>query len=207
MYRDSEQYRGSTDDFPVHFRRALTQLEVPRNDWEPLLRRYSEFNAAVSGVGAADPEDFFDLEYLGRYETIRYVLGLDGHGFIQGGNLRVFLNTANGKFYPALGRDNIPAMLDLSGSRTPELQLNTYRGGLEPRMRSRCSTSWPGATACGRRSIGRSTASSSRMVRGSSGKSSGGWWRAASLTPAELAIVRPAARAGSDTDAAPAWSG
>ena len=93
-------------------------MEIPRNDWEPLLRRYSEFNTALSGFGAADPADFFDLEYLGRYETIRYVLGLWGHGFIQG-NLRVFLNTANGKFYPALGRDNSPSMLDLSGTVPP----------------------------------------------------------------------------------------
>ena len=118
VYSDSAQYRGTAYDFPEYFRRALTQMEIPRNDWEPLLRRYSEFNTALSGFGAADPADFFDLEYLGRYETIRYVLGLWGHGFIQG-NLRVFLNTANGKFYPALGRDNSPSMLDLSGNRTP----------------------------------------------------------------------------------------
>ena len=183
----------------------MTQLEVPRNDWEPLLRRYSEFNAAVSGVGAADPEDFFDIEYLGRYETIRYVLGLDGHGF-QGGNLRVFLNTANGKFYPALGRDNIPAILDLSGSRTPELQLNTYRGGLEwnalPMFYFVASSDRVRQTIY--RAVYRFIVQDGgRLVR----EIERGLVAGSVLTPVELAIVRPAARAGSDTDAAPAWSG
>ena len=125
VYTDSPHYRDNTFDFPDHFRRAMAQLETPPDDWEPLLRRYSDFNSAIRGDSAADPAEFFDLEYLGRYEAIRYVLGLDGHGFILN-NLRVFLNTANGKFYPALGRDDIPSTLDLSENRTPERQLNNF---------------------------------------------------------------------------------
>ena len=205
VYSDSAQYRGTAYDFPEHFRRALTQMEIPRNDWEPLLRRYSEFNAALSGFGAADPADFFDLEYLGRYETIRYVLGLEGHGFIQG-NLRVFLNTANGKFYPALGRDNSPSMLDLSGNRTPELQLNTYPEALDPRALpmfhfvSRSDRMRQVIYRAVYRFIGQDGA---RLVREIEwGSVAGG-----SLTPTEFAIVRAAARAGSDTAAATAWSG
>ena len=108
VYIDSPQYRGNADDFQEHFRRALTQMGVPRTDWDPLLRRYSDFNTAIRGDSAADPAEFFDIEYLVRFETIRYVLGLEGHGFLRT-NLRVFLNTANGRFYPALGRDNIPS--------------------------------------------------------------------------------------------------
>ena len=71
---------NTTFDFEEHFRRALTQMGVPREDWDPLLRRYSAFNTEISDHGAADPADFFDLEYLGRYEAIRYVLGLDYTG-------------------------------------------------------------------------------------------------------------------------------
>ena len=41
VYIDSPQYRGNADDFQEHFRRALTQMGVPRTDWDPLLRRYS----------------------------------------------------------------------------------------------------------------------------------------------------------------------
>ena len=205
VYSDSRRYRGSTDDFQEHFRRALTQLEVPRNDWEPLLRRYTAFNAAVSGVGAADPEDFFDIEYLGRYETIRYVLGLEGHGFVQG-NLRVFLNTANGKFYPALGRDNLPSLLDLSGSRTPELQLNTWPRGVTI-MRSRCSTSWPAATACDTRftrAVYRFIVQDGmRLVR----ELEKGLVEGGALTPTDVAITRLAVRAGSETVVASAGSG
>ena len=205
VYSDSSHYRGNTYDFPGHFRRALTQLEVPRNDWEPLLQRYSAFNTAVSGVGAADPEDFFDIEYLGRYETIRYVLGLEGHGFIQG-NLRVFLNTANGKFYPALNRDNSPSILDLSGPRTPELQLNTDRSGLEsntlPMFHFVASSDRVRQTIY--RAVYRFIVQDGgRLVR----EIERGLVVGSALAPAELAIVRPAARAGSDTDAAPAWSG
>ena len=204
VYSDSSHYRGNTYDFPEHFRRALIQMEVPRTDWEPLLRRYTAFNTAVSGVGAADPEDFFDIEYMERYETIRYVLGLEGHGFL-GGNLRVFLNTANGKFYPALGRDNSPSILDLSGTRTPELQLNTYRGGLEsntlPMFHFLASSDRVRQTIY--RAVYRFIVQDGgRLVR----EIERGLVAGSALAPAELAIVRPAARAGSDTDAATAWT-
>ena len=205
VYSDSPQYRGTAYDFPEHFRRALTQMEIPRNDWEPLLRRYSEFNTALSGSGAADPADFFDLEYLGRYETIRYVLGLEGHGFIQG-NLRVFLNTANGKFYPALGRDNSPSMLDLSGNRTPELQLNTYPEALDPRalpMFHFVSGSDRMRQVIYRAVYRFIVQDGARLVREiERGSVAGG-----SLTPTEFAVVRGAARASSDTAASTAWSG
>ena len=205
VYSDSPQYRGTAYDFPEHFRRALTQMEVPRNDWEPLRHRYSAFNAAISGFGAGDPADFFDLEYLERFETIRYVLGMEGHGFIQG-NLRVFLNTANGKFYPALGRDNTPSMLDLSGNRTPELQLNTYPEPLEPRalpMFQFVSRSDRMRQAIYRAVYRFIVQHGARLVREiERGPMAGG-----SLTPTEFAIVRGAARASSDTAAATAWSG
>ena len=66
VFTDSVQYRDTTFDFEEHFRRALTQMGVLRDDWDPLLRRYSAFNTAIRGDSAADPADFFDLEYLGR---------------------------------------------------------------------------------------------------------------------------------------------
>ena len=205
VYSDSPHYRGNTYDFPGHFTRALTQMEVPRTDWEPLLRRYSEFNTAISGDGAADPTDFFDLDYLGRFEAIRYVLGLVGHGFVHG-NLRVFLNTANGKFYPALGRDNIPSLLDLSGSRTPELQLNAFRGDSGPRALpmfyfvANSDRMRQAIYVAVYRFIVQNGA---RLVRDlERGLVEGG-----SLPPAEVAFVRPAAQADSGTGAATTGSG
>ena len=204
VYSDSAaQYRGTAYEFPEHFRRALTQMEIPRNDWEPLLRRYSEFNTVLSGFGAADPADFFDLEYLGRYETIRYVLGLGVHGFVLG-NLRVFLNTANGKFYPALGRDDFPSTLDLSGSRTPEQQLNTDTDLAVALPMFHFVASSDRVRQVIYRAVYRFIVEDgARLVRDiERGLVVGG-----SLLPAELAIVRAAARAGSDTDAATAGSG
>ena len=205
VYSDSPHYRDNTFDFSEHFRRALTQMEVPRTDWEPLLRRYSEFNTAISGDGAADPTDFFDLDYLGRFESIRYVLGLEGHGFTQG-NLRVFLNTANGKFYPALNRDNIPSLLDLSGSRTPELQLNTFRGDSDPRalpMFDYVANSDRMRQAIYRAVFRFIVQNGARLVRDlEQGLVEGG-----SLPPAEVAIVRPPVRASAGVDAATADAG
>ena len=178
-------------------------MEIPRKDWEPLLRRYSEFNTVLSGFGAADPADFFDLEYLGRYETIRYVLGLEVHGFVLG-NLRVFLNTANGKFYPALGRDDFPSTLDLSGSRTPEQQLNTDTDLAVALPMFHFVASSDRVRQVIYRAVYRFIVEDgARLVRDiERGLVVGG-----SLLPAELAIVRAAARAGSDTDAATAGSG
>ena len=205
VYTDSPQYRGTTFDFPEHFTRALTQMGVPRTDWEPLLRRYSDFNTAISGFGAADPADFFDLEYLGRYETIRYVLGLEGHGF-EMSNLRVFLNTANGKFYPALSRDNILSTLDLSGNRTPELQLN--RTIHRDPVRELVMFHFVARSDRIRQAIYRAVyrfmvQDGERLVR----ELDRGLVEGGSLAPAELAIVRPAAHAGSGTGAATNGSG
>ena len=205
VYTDSLHYRDNIFDFPEHFRRAVTQMGVPGTDWEPLLRRYSEFYTAISGDGAADAADFFDLEYLGRYEAIRYVLGLDGHGFVLG-NLRVFLNTANGKFYPALGRDNFPSTLDLNGSRTPEQQLNSYRGNDRPRALPMFN--FVASSDRVRQAIYRAVyrfvdQDGVRLVHELDQELVEG----GTLTPADLAIVRSTTRAGSGTDAASAGSG
>ena len=198
VYTDSLQYRGTTFDFPARFRRALTQLGAPRTDWDPLLRRYSAFNTAISGHGA-DAADFFDPEYMGRYEAIRYLLGLAGHGFILG-NLRVFLNTANGKFYPAFNRDNLPSLLDLSGSRTPELHLNTWFDNENGEPRALPMFNFVAASDRLRQAIYRAvyrfiTQDCERVVR----EIEQGLLEGGALKPAGLAIVRPPERTGSET--------
>ena len=204
VFNDSVQYMDTTFDFEEHFRRALTQMGVLRDDWDPLLRRYSAFNTAIRGDSVAVPAEFFDLEYLGRYEAIRYVLGLDVHGLLRS-NLRVFLNTANGKFYPALSRDDYPSTLDLSGSRTPEQQLNTDTGSISI-ARALLMFYFVASSDRVRQVIYRAVyrfivEDGARLVQEiERGLVAGG-----ALAPAELAIVRPAARAGSDTDVATMW--
>ena len=203
VFSDSVQYRAPTFDFPEHFRRALTQMGVPREDWDPLLRRYSAFNTEISGHGAADPADFFDLEYLGRYEAIRYVLGLNLHGFLLG-NLRVFLNTANGKFYPALGRDDIPSALDFSGSRTPEQQLNTNTLVEVALPMFHFVASSDRVRQVIYRAVYRFIVEDgARLIQ----ELERGLVEGGALAPAELAIVRPVARDGSRWGAATARSG
>ena len=207
VYTDSSHYRDNTFDFPEHFRRAMAQLETPPDDWEPLLRRYSDFNTAIRGDSAADPADFFDIDYLARYEAIRYVLGLNGHGFILN-NLRVFLNTANGKFYPALGRDDIPSTLDLSDSRTPELELNNYdyHGGNPPDelpMFHFIASSDRVRQAVYQAVYRFIVQDGARLV----GELEQGRVEGVALAPAEVAIVRPAAHVDSETRAATTRSG
>ena len=178
-------------------------MEVPPADWEPLLRRYSAFNTAISGLGAADPAGFFDLEYLGRFEAIRYVLGLDVHGFVLS-NLRVFLNTANGKFYPALGRDDFPSTLDLSGSRTPEQQLNTDTDLAIALPMFHFVASSDRVRQVIYRAVYRFIVEDgARLIQ----ELERGLVEGGALAPAELAIVRPVARDGSRWGAATARSG
>ena len=121
--------------------------------------------------------------------------------------VRVQINDSREKlFYFSNRLDDIPAILDLSGSRTLELQLNTYRGGLEwnalPMFYFVASSDRVRQTIY--RAVYRFIVQDGgRLVR----EIERGLVAGSVLTPAELAIVRPAARAGSDTDAAPAWSG
>ena len=124
------------------------------------------------------------------------------HGFVRD-NLRVFLNTANGKFYPALsGRDDFPSTLDLSGSPSPEQQLNTNTD----RARALPMFHFVASSDRVRQVIYRAVyrfifEDGARLVQEiERGLVAGG-----ALAPAELAIVRPAARAGSDTDVATTW--
>ena len=204
VFTDSVQYRDTTFDFEEHFRRALTQMGVPRTDWDPLLRRYSAFNTAIRGDSAADPAEFFDLEYLGRYEAIRYVLGLNVHGFVRA-NLRVFLNTANGKFYPALsGRDDFPSTLDLSGSRTPEQQLNTDTDIPLALLMFHFVASSDRVRQVIYRAVYRFIVEDgARLIQ----ELERGLVEGGALAPAELAIVRSVARDGSRWGAATARSG
>ena len=130
IYTDGLPLEFEPEAFRRRFKLALAQMEIPESEWEPLFERYAAFNAALSGSAATDtdPTEFLDPDYMQRYETARYVLGLSGHG--SGfGNLRVVLNTANGKFYPAFNRDNERSELDLSGGRIPELQINNLGSG------------------------------------------------------------------------------
>ena len=125
IYTDGQALQFEPAAFRRRFELALAQMEILESDWEPLFERYASFNAALSGSAGSDtdPTEFLDPGYMQRYETARYVLGMNGHGSIFG-NLRVLLNTANGKFYPAFHRDNQLAELDLSGGRIPEHQIN-----------------------------------------------------------------------------------
>ena len=125
IYADGQPRQFEPAAFRRRFELALAQSEIPESEWEPLFERYAAFNAALNGSAGmdTDPTEFLDPGYLQRYETVRYILGLNGHGVLFG-NMRVLLNTANGKFYPTFNRDDGLGELDLSGGRIPERQIN-----------------------------------------------------------------------------------
>ena len=128
IYSNYWRYRQSdAAAIRLRFELAQVQMETPESEWDPLLERYAAFNAALSGSTGTDtdPMEFLDPAYMQRYETVRYVLGFNGHGYLPG-NLRMFLNTANGKFYPGFSRDHELTALDLTDGRTPEFQIDTF---------------------------------------------------------------------------------
>ena len=94
-----------------------------------IINRYLAFNKAITGSSPEKIKDFFDQDYITSYLAVRLIAGYTfGHGFVHG-NFYVFLDTASGKFYPALQRDNIVEMLKPAAGRTLEEQLNCFPDG------------------------------------------------------------------------------
>jgi hypothetical protein len=90
---------------------ALGASKLPVEHHAGIRRRYEQVNRAMLD---RDPEAFvalFDVDHLARFEAARALLGGVSHG-LDIGNLRVFLDRASGRFYPAVHRDILYAPLD-----------------------------------------------------------------------------------------------
>lgn len=70
-----------------------------------IRERYVALHEAIASCDVDQVGELFDLAYLTRFEAMRRLGGLVGHGFTES-NFFLFLNTANGRFYPVLSRDN-----------------------------------------------------------------------------------------------------
>jgi len=81
---------------------------------EELLERYLDLNQAIVNNKSQEIHTFFDEDYITSFNAVRLILGYNGHGSVRG-NLYVFYNMANGKFYPVLTRDNLPDYLPRNG--------------------------------------------------------------------------------------------
>ena len=71
--------------FKEIFLQRGTEIESNRG----VLDRYYEINRAIITNTTHGFEDFFDVEYLAKYEAVRAALGLNGHGSLND-NLHVF---------------------------------------------------------------------------------------------------------------------
>ncbi len=101
------------------FKEVFKDSEYPEKHREAIYERYSDLNKAISNKNFEELENYFDIEYITSFEAVRALSGLIGHGLING-NFYVFFDTASGKFYPTIRRDNIPSKLNLDGQKTPE---------------------------------------------------------------------------------------
>ena len=82
---------------------------------EELLERYLALNQAIVNNKSQEIQYFFDEDYITSFNAVRLILGYTGHGSVKG-NLYIFFNMANGKFYPVLTRDHIPDLLPKNGA-------------------------------------------------------------------------------------------
>ncbi len=105
---------------------ALQEAEVSPDHARAIQARYGELNNTIVDGDYASIGQYFDPEYISTFDALRTVTALRGHGWNQE-NLYMFLNTANGLFYPAMTRDNVTSNLRLNEFKTPERQINTYR--------------------------------------------------------------------------------
>ena len=90
---------------------------------EELLERYLALNQAIVNNKSQEIQYFFDEDYITSFNAVRLILGYIGHGSVRG-NLYIFFNMANGKFYPILTRDHIPDLLPKN--RTVENKINDW---------------------------------------------------------------------------------
>ncbi|MDX2470398.1 MAG: right-handed parallel beta-helix repeat-containing protein [SAR324 cluster bacterium] len=116
------------EDFDPFFysqllKEALDAEGFTGKNGEMILQRYRNLNKAIASGNTQLIKSFFDDDYITSFNAARLLLGHIGHGSVRG-NLYVFFNLANGKFYPAITRDHIPDYLTSDG--TLENKVNSW---------------------------------------------------------------------------------
>ena len=104
---------GNIDTCNAYVAKSIKMLKLTDSISEALYNTYAELNNAIIEENTDKVLSFFDLDYLARVQAFRYVLGCDGHGFMND-NLMVLLDTNTKIFYPIIYRDHDPRPLDIS---------------------------------------------------------------------------------------------
>ncbi len=100
--------------------KTLAELEYPESQHNAIADRFVAFNQAIVDRREDLLLEFCDLEYISSFQAMRLASGLVGH-MSRVDNLYVFLDTANGKFYPVVTRDAWMAKLQPIEDGSPEL--------------------------------------------------------------------------------------
>jgi hypothetical protein len=115
----------NVEEFQKSFNKVLTERGYSETKKKALSDRYLSFNNAILKNEYKTIHRFFDIDYISSYEAVHNIEGFDGHGFMIN-NMYVFYDTASGKFYPAISRDQIISKLDIPQYKTPEKQLGLW---------------------------------------------------------------------------------
>ena len=112
-------------EYEKYFNKIFSKINYPGNYRAGVFNHYYGFNNDLFNNRFKNIQKYFDLDYISSYNAARTILGFMGHGFTTE-NFHVFLNLANGKFYPAFTQDNIPSDLKLEDGLSIEEQINEY---------------------------------------------------------------------------------
>ncbi|MGD8858668.1 MAG: right-handed parallel beta-helix repeat-containing protein [Myxococcales bacterium] len=86
------------------FSKRLADLELPAGHAESIRRRRGALLDAMQDRDPSAVTEFFDREYMARFEAFRMLVGASGHGFGIGNDF-IYFDVAAGLFYPVQHRD------------------------------------------------------------------------------------------------------
>ncbi|MCB1194671.1 right-handed parallel beta-helix repeat-containing protein [bacterium] len=129
IYTDDYDIRPPFDQdiFYANFQKAFAESDNVYTDDQKnsIYNRFLEFNLAIVDNKTDLIESFVDIDYMARFEATRMIARTIGHGFTQQ-NLRILYALADGKFYPAFTRDNIPSQWNKDYDDSLEGQINKW---------------------------------------------------------------------------------
>ena len=113
----------SEETFRRKFRQVLAETDYSEISRQGFFERYLNFNRAIGANKVDEIIEYVDFDYITDLLAAVTVGGLLHHGF-TGFNLYVFLDSANGKFYPVMQRDILQRSLEPGPGETFEEKNN-----------------------------------------------------------------------------------
>lgn len=83
---------------------SLDEFNLDSRFHSQILSRYVSLNESAAEMELSGFLEFFDLDYLIRFEAARFLGGQSGHCFTNS-NLIIFYDTSSGRFFPSFHRD------------------------------------------------------------------------------------------------------